>query len=139
MEALRRVGLGLLAAPEVRKEEDALNLALALSLSEQEQRLRTPSLHFTSSAAHVARTLIFFFFFALVTEDEQDEYDTLLCGMSALDPIAEVCGASSTTTSTSATDPRPRPPRSPRSEQRGTPLPLPNRATERSVVHRGVT
>lgn len=98
MEALRRVGLGLLAAPEVRKEEDALNLALALSLSEQEQRL----------------------------QDEQDEYDTLLCGMSALDPIAEVCGAS-TTTSTSATDPRPRPPRSPRSEQREAMAALPKK------------
>jgi hypothetical protein len=41
--------------------------------------------------------------------------------MSALEPISEVCGASTSTTSTSATDPRPRPLRSPRSEQRGTP------------------
>jgi hypothetical protein len=41
MEALRRVGWGLLVAPEGQREEDAVNLALALSISEEEQRLRT--------------------------------------------------------------------------------------------------
>jgi hypothetical protein len=77
MEALRRVGWGLLVAPEGQREEDAVNLALALSISEEEQRL----------------------------QDEQDQFDALMCGVPTLEANPEPC--TSTSTSTSTADPRP--------------------------------